>query len=599
LDNQDKSSESVKTVKRILLPQRITISELSLHLKIPQKVLGPIASDIVPGGIPSNKWNSALLNKNQIEMLCAGAEVSYDFESPERVTRSPIITVMGHVDHGKTTLIDTLRHSNIAGGEYGAITQSIGAFSLEMNENEYATVIDTPGHEIFKEMRTRGILATDIIILVVSSVDGVQRQTKEVIHLIRDSNVPIIVAINKIDRSDADIDQVVLELAEHDIIVELLGGTIPSVAISAKKGQNIDKLLKVLKEKISTLDLRESNKVRAQGFVIESEMVKNKSSIGIASSVVVIRGTLASNDYFISDQTMGRIKYIRDDTKSFVRKIEGGKAAHISGFKEALTPGNLLYVVENERQARIIQVIKKKFKNSKALEPDTTEENRNFDTIEDGVLILIKASKAGILEIIEKNIREKFRRNCIQIMSKEIGPITKADIKAMVAVKGLIFGFDVDCKEDASADAKTYGVPIRIHKLMLQLMENLENLENEVNLRKGNLYNDVMVGRATVKKLFSLSGNTVIAAGCQVTLGSISKERKCKVIRNKEVVKENLEIAGLKVASIKVDSISEGLECGITLKGYNDFEVGDIIESYTQVKRLSTFSFAPGVKYCD
>jgi translation initiation factor IF-2 len=605
LTNSEESLQIANTLRKLLLPQTITVSELSSHLsnlpstfiEIPKKVLGSLLSGIVPGGIASDKLDSTFLNKAQIEMMCAAAEVSYDFKSPERITRSPIITVMGHVDHGKTTLIDTLRHSDIAAGEYGSITQSIGAFSLRMNRNEYVTVIDTPGHEIFTEMRVRGVLATDIVILVVSAIEGVQRQTKEVINLIKDSNVPVIIAVNKIDRSEADPDQILLELAEYDIIAEELGGTVPSVAISAKKGDNIDKLLETLKAKIGTLRLEESSKVKGQGFIIESEMVKSKKFTGVASSVVIMRGTLANDDYFICDQTMGRVKHIRDDTKNFVKKIGGGKAAHISGFKEIPIPGSLLYVVENERQALIIQILKKKLKSSR--ESNVVQESKNFSEITDSVPVLIKASRAGILETIENNMKKRLKTGAIRIISKEIGPITESDIKSINAMKGLIFGFEVDCNEDALGAALAYGVPIRMHKLMLQLMDNLENLENEVNLRRGNLFNDVMLGKAIVKKLFSLSGNKIIAAGSQVTVGSITKERKCKVIRNGEVVGEDLEVSGLKIVSSNVNSVSEGSECGITLNQFNNLKVGDTIESYIKVKRPSTFSFTPGIKYCD
>eukprot|EP00826_Nyctotherus_ovalis_P051027 TRINITY_DN633_c0_g3_i1.p1 TRINITY_DN633_c0_g3~~TRINITY_DN633_c0_g3_i1.p1 ORF type:complete len:544 (+),score=185.43 TRINITY_DN633_c0_g3_i1:395-2026(+) len=543
-----------------------------------------------------------MLNTAQIETICAAAEVTFDFATPERELRAPILTVMGHVDHGKTTLIDALRHSDIAAGEYGEITQSIGAFSLVMGRGKYVTVIDTPGHEIFTEMRSRGVVATDMIVLVVSASEGVKRQTKEVIKLANSSKVPLIVAINKIDREDADVDQVMLELAENGVEVEALGGTVSSVCISAKTGENVSELLKALEEKLADIDLEESNKVRAQGFIIESELTKNKRAAEVASSVVLMRGTLTSESYFVCDQTMGKVRIMRDDTKNIVKKVGPGRAAHVLGFKEIPAPGSFLYAIDDERQARIILTMKRKLKNQMGEVVEAKEEDIEAlknTTMTEAVPIIIKASRAGILETLSRSISTQLDSNCIYVLSIGIGPITESDIKTMSEFGGVIFGFDVECRSDIAGLAAVQGVPVRIHRLMLQMIENLGNLQSEVKLRRGEACKNIVMGKAVVKQLFNLSGGKMIVGGSLVSSGSITKEKKCRVIRNGKKVADNLEIAGLKIRSEKVDEVREGLECGITFVEYNDLMVGDIIESCTQIKREHTFLFTPGVKHCD
>ncbi len=381
-----------------------------------ERVVGSIASDVTSTGIPKEKQKHTVLSKAQIELICAVAEANFDFAEEHREGRPPIITIMGHVDHGKTTLVDALRHSNLAAHEYGEVTQSIGAFSLVTRDRKYITVIDTPGHEVFVKMRSRGALATDLIVLVVSAAEGVQRQTEEVIKLAADSDVPIIVALNKIDRADSDPDKVLLELAERNVVVPELGGEIPYIPISAKKGTNLDKLVTLIQSRASKLDLTECTNIKPQGFVIESEVTKSGRNVGVTSSLIVMRGVLTAESYFVCGKTSGRVRYMKDDFGTPVKRATAGKAVHMSGFKETPQPGSLLHVVDSEKQAAMITFVKGKLKDLSQEKPVrlfTPEGTDDVSKLEDEKMrampIVIKVSRSGILETIMDEITEKIR----------------------------------------------------------------------------------------------------------------------------------------------------------------------------------------------
>jgi len=591
---------------KLLIPMKISLPDLGSILGMPEEILGLVASDVTQGGIPRNKWKNTILEKKQIELICAVAEANYDFKCENKERRPPIITIMGHVDHGKTTLVDALRHSNLTQKEYGEVTQSIGAFSLLTKENKHMiTIIDTPGHEVFVKMRSRGVLATDIIILVVSAAEGVQRQTLEVIKLAKDSGVPMIVALNKIDRPDADKDRTLLELAENDVVVPELGGDIPWVSVSARKETNIDKLIEAISKKANTLDLDECNNIRAQGFVIESEIMKNEKFASVASSILIMRGLLTNESHFVCDQTTGRVRYIRDDTNTFVKRIGAGKAAHIGGFKEIPAPGTLLHAVENDKQANMVLFVKKKIKekmrgSTRLISPEGAQDVSLIeDEMHRAMPIIIKVSRAGILETIMDEMRSKIRKGKLYILTTGIGLISESDIKMAADVKGVIFGFETDCRENAADAAAGQGVPIRIHRLLFNLIENLENLENEVERRQGKTHRMIVLGKAMIQKIFTISGNALTVGGSKILSGKINNKRKCRILRKGTVIKDGLKISGLKKFAENVDEAEEGNECGITFEDFSDLAKGDVIESYIEVEIQPSFSFKGGVEYSD
>lgn len=496
--------------------------------------------------------------------------------------RPPIITIMGHVDHGKTTLLDALRQSNVVDTEAGQITQHIGAYMVRTPKGNI-TVIDTPGHEAFTAMRAQGVKITDIVVLVVSAVDGVMPQTVEAINHAKAANVPIIVAINKIDLPGANPQQVKQQLSSYDLIPEEWGGKVPMVEISAKKKINIDKLLEIILLQAEIMELKSNYETKGRAVVVEA---KKDAKRGVVATIIATRGTIKVGDSFVVGTDFGKVRALINDLGERLKEITPGVPAEVLGINEDIpVPGDILKVVESEKVAREIA------QNRKQLRKDNILHQKNISLlslksqIDQKIIkklnIIIKTDVYGSLQAIRDSL-EKFSNPevAIHILHTGIGDVTESDVLLAKASNAIIFGFNVKANEDIREKAKTLGVEIRIYRIIYELFDDIKAaingmLEPEIV--------EVVIGKAEVKQIFDLSVGRV--CGCVVNEGKISRNSLVRIVRDGSVIGEG-KIAGLKRFKEDVKEVEKGYECGIMIDGFKNFEVGDIIEAYVKEERV-------------
>ena len=495
-----------------------------------------------------------------------------EFEANDRESdlqeRPPVITIMGHVDHGKTTLLDTIRKSKVVDTEYGGITQAIGAYQVE-HQGHKLSFIDTPGHAAFTEMRARGASITDIVIIIVAADDGVMPQTEEAIDHALAANVPIVVAVNKIDKPDARPDRIRTEMAEHNITPEEWGGNIPFVDISAKSGLGIDLLLETLLA-ISEMQELKANPARyAMGTVIESKMDKN---IGGVASLLIQNGTLRLGDPVVVGTSYGKV-------------VEAGPSTpvEITGLSETPAAGDKFMAFETEAQAkevadkRSIQARESKFQKT-SLTLDNLFASIDSETKE--INVVLKADVKGSEEAV-KNALEKIDVDGVKVkvIRSGIGTITESDVVLANASNALILGFCVSPSNSTKEIAKEYGVDIRLYTIIYKLVEEMEAA------MKGMLdpeYEEKIIGNVEIRKLFKFSkvGNI---AGSYVTDGIVKKDAKARLIRDGIVVVDT-KIATLQREKDQAKEVKKGYECGLTLENYSDIKVGDTLEVYEEIE---------------
>ena len=497
--------------------------------------------------------------------------------------RPPVITIMGHVDHGKTTLLDTIRMTNVASGEAGGITQAIGAYQISY-QGKYLTFIDTPGHAAFTEMRARGASVTDIVIIIVAADDGVMPQTKEVIDHAKAAGVPIIVAVNKMDKPDANPDRVMTEMAEYGIIPEAWGGDVMFVNISAKTGLGIDDLLERILL-ISELENYRANPSRyASGTVIEAKVDK---SSGVVSTLLIQNGTLRIGDYIVVGNYSGRVRTLKNDRDESMVSAGPSTPVTITGLSESPSAGDKFMVFESEKKARAIaeeRQIKAKGSNngpSKAISLDDL-----FNRISDGakeINIVLKADVKGSEEAVRNSLMKlEVEGVKINIIRSSIGAISPSDIVLAAASDAIIIGFNIRPDNKTADYAKERNVDIRLYNIIYKLMEDMEAA------MKGKLdpvFEEKVLGQAEVRKLFKFSKVGTIA-GSMVTSGIVRRDAKARIIRDGVVIYDG-EINTIAREKDQVKEVKSGIECGITIENFNDIKTGDIIEAYevVEVKR--------------
>ncbi|HEV2779642.1 MAG TPA: translation initiation factor IF-2, partial [Actinophytocola sp.] len=504
-------------------------------------------------------------------------------EESDLQARPPVVTVMGHVDHGKTRLLDTIRKANVHEGEAGGITQHIGAYQVttELEGNErLITFIDTPGHEAFTAMRARGAQATDIAVIVVAADDGVMPQTVEAINHAQAANVPIVVAVNKIDKEGANPAKIRQQLTEYGLVAEEYGGDTMFVDISAKQGTNIDALLEaILLTADAALDLRANPDMEAQGVAIEAHLDRGR---GPVATVLVQRGTLRVGDSIVAGDAYGRVRRMVDEYNEDVTEAYPSRPVQVIGFTSVPGAGDTFLVVDEDRVARQIAE-RRSARNRNALNAQrrarVSLENLDAALKETSQLnLIIKGDNSGTVEALEDALTKIDVGDEVElrVTHRGVGSITESDINLAIADNVIVIGFNVRAEGKATELANREGIDVRYYSVIYQAIDEIEQA------LKGMLkpiYEEVQLGRAEVREVFKSSKVGTIA-GCLVTSGEIRRNAKARLIRDGAVVQENLPVSSLRRFKDDATEVREGFECGLTLGSYSDIKVDDVIETY-------------------
>ncbi|MEN3027551.1 MAG: translation initiation factor IF-2, partial [Chlorobiota bacterium] len=502
--------------------------------------------------------------------------------------RPPIVTVMGHVDHGKTTLLDYIRQTNVVAGEAGGITQHIGAYQVTLPDGRLITFLDTPGHEAFTAMRARGAQVTDIVVLVVAADDAVMPQTVEAINHARAANVPIIVAINKIDKPEANPDRIRQQLAEHDILVEEWGGRYQSVEISALTGKNVDVLLEKILLEAELLDLRANPDRPARGTIIEAHLDKGK---GPVATVIVQNGTLRIGDVFVAGLQYGRVRALYDERGNRCESAPPSTPIQVAGFDGLPEVGDKLVVVDDERLARQIALRRQQLKRQQSMQRARSITLGDLSQrISEGHIrelrLVLKADVMGSVEALTNALlRLSTDEVRVNLLHTGVGAITEADVMLAAASEAVVIGFQVQPTAAARKVAETEGVEIRTYRIIYECLDDVKQaleglLSPEVK--------EEILGHAEVRQVFHISRIGTVA-GCYVTDGVIQRNARARILR------EGLPIHTGTIESLKrfkedVREVAAGYECGLMVSGFEDFREGDIIETFRLVEQKRSLS---------
>ncbi|BBU23437.1 translation initiation factor IF-2 [Mycobacterium xenopi RIVM700367] len=501
--------------------------------------------------------------------------------------RPPVVTVMGHVDHGKTRLLDTIRKTNVREAEAGGITQHIGAYQVSVEHDGVErpiTFIDTPGHEAFTAMRARGAKATDIAILVVAADDGVMPQTVEAINHAQAAEVPIVVAVNKIDKEGADPAKIRGQLTEYGLVPEEFGGDTMFVDISAKQGTNIDQLLEaVLLTADAALDLRANPDMEAQGVVIEAQLDRGR---GPVATVLVQRGTLHVGDSVVAGDAYGRVRRMVDEHGEDVEAALPSRPVQVIGFTSVPGAGDNFLVVDEDRIARQIadrrSARKRNALAARARKRISLEDLDSALKETSQLNLILKGDNAGTVEALEEALMgiRVDDEVALRVIDRGVGAITETNVNLASASDAIIIGFNVRAEGKATELANREGVEIRYYSVIYQAIDDIEKALR--GLLKP-VYEEVQLGRAEVRALFR-SSKVGLIAGCLVTSGSVRRNAKARLLRDNIVVAENLTVQSLRREKDDVTEVRDGYECGLTL-GYADIKEGDVIETYELVQK--------------
>lgn len=592
---KNSDNESVTSVE---IPKEIRLYEFADKIK---KSVSEVIGALFKLGKMTTK--NDFLNEDEIEILGAefGIEVSiideqedFDYikayesenEGEGSETKVPVVTIMGHVDHGKTSLLDYIRNSRIASGEAGGITQHVGAYMVEKNGRKI-TFIDTPGHEAFTAMRARGANATDIAIIVVAADDGVKPQTKEAISHAKAANVPIIIAINKMDKENANPDLVKSGLAELGVLTTDWGGEYEFGAISAKTGQGVEDLLEIVLLQADLLDLKADSKRDAKATIIESSLQKGR---GPVATIIVENGTLKVGDIIVAGIAHGRVRALNDDLGNPLKSVGPGECGVIIGLSEVPDAGETLISVKSEKEARDYAAQKYEYLRQKELSKSTKVSIDELSAkIAEGSLkslpVIIKADVQGSLEAIKASL-EKLRNDEIKvdIIHQGVGGITQSDIAlASASANSVILGFNVRPTGEVKELAKERGVSIKTYNIIYNLIDDVKALLSGL---MSPVISQEELGQAVIKQVISVPKIGQIA-GCLVTEGSINRGAKIRVIRDGVVVFEG-NVSSLKRFKDDVREVAKGYECGVGIEGFNDMKEGDYVESYKVVESAAS-----------
>ena len=577
-----------------IFTKSLTVGELAKQLNVN-------ASDIIKKLFMQKKLVTInqYLDDDTIGELCL--EYGYDFKKEEivdvedfekaqiedkeedLVERPPVVTIMGHVDHGKTTLIDAIRNSNLVASEVGGISQEIGAYQKTYSGKKI-TFIDTPGHEAFSAMRSRGAGVTDIVVLVVASDDGVMPQTLEAIDHAKAAKVPIIVAINKIDVPGSNPDKVMQELMQHDVITEEYGGDVLCCKISAKKKIGINELLETICLQAEMLQLKANPKRYAIGTVLEAELDKGE---GPKATLLIQNGTLYSGDYVVVGTTFGKVRRMTNEHKQIMKECGPGTPCSVIGLAEVPLAGDHFMAFPNEKQARDIAEKRKlkKVEKERTQNAGVNSLDDLYNKISEGQLaqinIVLKTDSTGSAEAVKGSL-EKLNNDQVKvnIIRAAAGAITESDILLASASNAIIYGFNVRPTAAIRKKAEEEHVEIRLHRIIYALIEEMQDAIKG-KMKKEEV--EKVTGQAEVRNVFKVSKVGEIA-GCMVTDGFIKRDSKCRVLRDGTIIYEG-KIESLKRFKDDAKEVKQGFECGIKIENFNDVHEGDVIEGFEMVEK--------------
>ncbi|HEX3209917.1 MAG TPA: translation initiation factor IF-2 [Geminicoccaceae bacterium] len=575
-------------VREVVLPDTITVGELANRMAVRG---ADVVKQLMKMGVMAT-INQAL-DADTAELLVgefghqpkrvSEADVEIGLEGiedrPEDLhPRAPVVTVMGHVDHGKTSLLDALRDSDVAAREAGGITQHIGAYQVDLGTGQPVTFIDTPGHAAFTEMRSRGAKVTDIVVLVVAADDGVMPQTVEAIAHARAAGVPIVVAINKIDRPDANPDRVKQELLNHELVTEEYGGDVLSVPVSAVKRTNLDRLIEAIQLQAEILELRANPERPAQGTVIEAKLDRGR---GVVATVLIERGTLKVGDIIVCGGQWGRVRALVNDRGQNIDDAGPSVPVEILGLDGVPEAGDPLVVVENERRAREITEYRQRKRRAQtsATTPRSTVEEM-FSQLASGeakeLPVVIKSDVHGSMEAIVAGLQKLSTDEVsVRVLHAGVGAITESDITLALASKAWVLGFNVRANAQARELAKRDGVDIRYHSIIYELLDEAKAALSGMLTPTAR---ETTLGHAEIREVFTISKVGKIA-GCRVLDGVIRRGARVRLLRDDIVIHDGA-LGSLKRFKDDVREVREGFECGIGIEGYNDLREGDVIEAY-------------------
>ena len=586
--------EVQQQVREVVVPESITVSDLANRMATRAadvvKVLmnmGVMAAanqtiDADTAELVVNEMGHKVKRVSEADVEI-GLEGTEDQES-DLDERAPVVTVMGHVDHGKTSLLDVLRESDVAGGEAGGITQHIGAYRVNSPSGAAITFLDTPGHEAFTEMRARGASVTDIVILVVAADDGVQPQTVEAISHAKAAEVPIIVAINKVDTPGADSNRVRNELLNHEIVVESLGGDVLDVEVSAKEKTNIDKLEEAILLQSEILELKANPNRLAQGVVVEAKMEQGRGSV---ATVLVERGTLRTGDIFVAGSEWGRVRAMIDDRGTSVKEAGPAHPVEVLGLQGTPSAGDTINVVEDEARAReIAEYRTRQLRQTNMAAGARGTLEQMFDKIKTGeseeLEILIKTDVQGSLEAINSSLQKLETDEArVRVLHSGVGGITESDVILARASEGVIIGFNVRANPQARELAKRDNVDIRYYSIIYDVIDDMKKLMSGLLAPE---MREKQLGYAEIRQVFGISKVGKIG-GCMVTEGEVKRGARVRLLRDDVVIHEG-SLKTLRRFKDDVRDVQQGYECGMAFENYDDIKEGDMVECY-EVEEIS------------
>ena len=577
-----------KIIKDVVVPEIITVQELAnrmaekgadvikklMALGVMATINQPIDGDTAQIVVEEMGHRVKRVSDSDVELGLKGEE-----DRPEEMQpRAPVVTVMGHVDHGKTSLLDALRETNVASHEAGGITQHIGAYQITVKTGDKITFIDTPGHEAFSEMRARGAKVTDIVVLVVAANDGIMPQTVEAIRHAQAAEVPIVVAINKIDLPGADPMKVKTALLQHGIAVEELGGESLCAEVSAKKRINIDKLVEAILLQAEILDLKANPNRKAEGAVIEAKMEKGRGSV---ATVLVQKGTLHIGDIVIAGKEWGRVRAMFNEMGKKMNEAGPAAPVEVLGLQGTPAAGDDFIVVADENQAKEVTGYRiRKERDAKLVKSAKSAMEQMLDKIKSGEVkhlpVIIKADVQGSIEAIEGTITKLSNDEVsVQILHSAVGPISDSDVTLAKASNAFIIGFNVRAIPHARDMARQDGVDIRYYSIIYDVSDDIKKaLEGMLSPE----LKEKILGYAEIRNVFNITGVGKVA-GCMITEGMVKRGAKVRLLRDNVVIHDG-SLGQLKRFKDDVKEVKEGYECGMSFENYNDIQVGDFIECY-------------------
>ena len=591
----EQKAQIKKVPLKVQIPEEISVGELALRMK---KTAAEVIKQLMKLGVMASvsqniDYDTASLVAMELgcvpekEVVVTIEERLFD-ESEDNaeqlVPRAPVVVVMGHVDHGKTSLLDAIRNTHVTAGEAGGITQHIGAYRVKLGDRDI-TVLDTPGHAAFTSMRARGAQVTDIAILVVAADDGIMPQTIEAINHAKAAGVPLIVAVNKIDKHNANPDRVLQQLTEHGLVPEEWGGETIVCPISALKGEGIDNLLEMVLLTADMLELKANPNRLAKGTVIEAKLDRGR---GPVATVLVQNGTLHSGDIVIAGTAVGRVRAMTDEKGRRMQEAGPSVPVEIVGLAEVPGAGDLFYAVEDERMARTLAEQRKfeeKEKQASAVQKVTLE--NLFSSIEQGNVkdlnIIVKADVQGSAEAVKASLEKLSNDEVrVRVIHSGVGGINSSDVMLAEASNAIIVGFNVRPEAGVTEAAAQAKVDMRLYRI---IYDCLEEIEQAMRGMLAPTYKEVILGHAEIRQTFKVSGVGTIA-GCYVQDGKMQRNEKVRIVRDSIVIHEG-DLSSLKRFKDDAKEVAAGFECGMSFEKFNDIKVGDIVEAFVmeEVKR--------------